>query len=125
MKSKCPKDLVIVLYLCLSRLGPVYEANELGFGEALLIKVISGTSGKTSSVIKKEIEDNGDIGIVAQTSRSSQTTIIKSKPLTVSSLFKTLLEISQTTGHSVIIFLIFLFASLLFSLFLSLFGSYS
>jgi DNA ligase 1 len=75
---------------------------ELGVGEALLIKAISQTTGRTVKVIKSGIEEKGDIGLVAQDSKSNQSMLMKPPPLTVSHLFKVLKEIALATGQNVI-----------------------
>lgn len=98
--KKSPDDLGKVVYLSLSRLGPTYEGLELGLGEALLIKAIATSTGRTTAKIKKEIEELGDIGLVAQNSRSSQTMMMKPKRLTVDRVFKTLKEIAMASGQN-------------------------
>lgn len=98
--KESPADLSPVIYLSLSRLCPTYEGLELGLGEALLIKTIAQSTGRTSANIKKDIEGLGDIGLVAEASRSNQTVMMKPKPLTVAKLFKTLREIATAQGQN-------------------------
>jgi len=95
-----PTDLIKVVYLSLSRLSPTYEGLELGLGETLLIKTIATSTGRTSARIKKEIEELGDIGLVAQNSRSNQTTMMKPKRLTVDRVFRTLKEVATASGQN-------------------------
>lgn len=95
-----PEDLCKVVYLSLSRLGPTYEGLELGLGEALLIKTIATSTGRTAAKIKKEIEELGDIGLVAETSRSNQSMMMKPKPLTLDKVFKTLKEVATASGQN-------------------------
>lgn len=92
--------LVKVVHLCLSRLGPAYAGVELGLGEQLLMKAISGATGHSLAKTKQEVEEKGDIGLVAETSRSSQKTMFQPKPLTVAHIFKTLQEIATVTGQN-------------------------
>lgn len=73
---------------------------ELGLGESLLIKAIATATGSSISKIKTEVEEKGDIGLVAESSRSNQRTMFTPKPLSVDSLFKALREISVMTGHN-------------------------
>lgn len=103
-----PQDLPVVVHLCLSRLGPEYEGLELGVGEALLLKAISQSTGKSVKHIKTEIEALGDIGLVAQNCKSTQSTLFKPAPLTIQRLFAVLKEIAQATGANVLrLFFIF------------------
>jgi DNA ligase-1 len=95
---QCPEDLPRIIHLSLSRLGPVYEGLELGLGEQLLIKAVAQSTGRKAALIKAEIEARGDIGLVAETSRSNQTTMMKPKPLDMCKLFKALLEIATASG---------------------------
>lgn len=93
-------DLVIIVHLSLSRLGPAYSGIELGMGESLLIKAIATATGSSLAKIKQEIESKGDIGLVAESSRSNQKTMFQPKPLTVKAIFKVLREIATVTGQS-------------------------
>jgi DNA ligase-1 len=101
MQRHKPTELAIIIHLCLSRLGPEYEGLELGVGEALLIKAISQTTGRSVKLVKGEIEEKGDIGLVAQNSKSNQGMLLRPPPLTVFHLFKVLKEIALATGQSV------------------------
>ena len=73
---------------------------ELGIGETLLIKAIASSTGRSVDKIKKDLGEHGDLGKVAQSSRSNQPTIFKPKPLTVPTVFNTLKDISKITGNS-------------------------
>ncbi|TPX42474.1 hypothetical protein SeMB42_g05004 [Synchytrium endobioticum] len=93
-----PDDLLQCVYLCINRLSPEYEGKELGIGESILIKAIAVATGRPVAKIKADLETVGDLGKVAQSSRSSQQTMFKPKPLTVSHVFNTLKEISEISG---------------------------
>ncbi|KAI3637554.1 hypothetical protein MIR68_004203 [Amoeboaphelidium protococcarum] len=95
-----PKDLISVIYLCINRIGPTWEAAELGIGETVLIKAIASATGRPIPKIKAEMHSLGDLGSVAQQCRNNQPTMFQPKPLTVQTVFKTLTEISKITGHS-------------------------
>lgn len=91
--------LVKVVYLFINRLGPDYEPDlELGLGETLLIKTISECYGRPLSKIKADYKETGDLGIVAQKSRSGQPTMFKPARLDVEGVFATLTTIAKTTG---------------------------
>lgn len=52
--------------------------------------------------VKSEVKKVGDLGIVAEKSKSNQKTMFKPARLTVKSVFDKLKDISGMTGHSVI-----------------------
>lgn len=93
-------DLATVVHLCLSRLGPVYRSPELGLGETLLMKAIASCTGSTAARIKSRVEEVGDVGLVAEQSRSTQKVLFQPRPITCASLFKILGEIAAIIGQS-------------------------
>ncbi|KAG7196294.1 DNA ligase 1 [Scheffersomyces spartinae] len=91
--------LVKVVYLFINRLGPDYEPDlELGLGETLLIKTISECYGRPLSKIRADYKETGDLGIVAQKSRSGQPTMFRPARLDVEGVFNTLTSIAKTNG---------------------------
>ena len=95
-----PDDLLFSVYMCLNRLAPAYEGVELGIGEGLLFKVIANTTGRSAQQIKLDAGKEGDLGIVAENSRSNQRTMFQPAPLKVPAVFKQLKAIAEMTGHS-------------------------
>lgn len=94
-----PLELVRIVYLFINRLGPDYEPDlELGLGETLLIKAISECYGRPPAKIKKDYQELGDLGLVAQKSRSGQPTMFKPVLLDVHSVFDNLTSIAKATG---------------------------
>jgi len=94
-----PQQLVRIVYLFINRLGPDYEPDlELGLGETLLIKAISECYGRAPSKIKKDYQEVGDLGLVAQKSRSGQPTMFKPALLDVDAVFENLTKIAKATG---------------------------
>ena len=99
MKHATSDKLVKIIYLCINRLGPDYEPDlELGLGETLLIKAISECYGRPPSKIKKDYQEVGDLGIVAQKSRSGQPTMFKPTRLDIVTVFENLTKIAKSTG---------------------------
>jgi len=94
-----PDNLLETIYLCLNRICPEYEGLELGIGETILIKAIGEATGRSVKSIKSDMEKQGDLGNVAQSSKSNQKTLFKPKPLTISAVFKGLKEIAMFTGN--------------------------
>ncbi|OAD62767.1 DNA ligase 1, partial [Eufriesea mexicana] len=95
-----PDDLVPSIYLCLNQLAPAYEGIELGVAETNLMKAIAQCTGRTLSQIKADVQVVGDLGIVAEGSRSNQRTMFQPAPLTVSNVYAKLKEIAQMTGSA-------------------------
>lgn len=52
--------------------------------------------------VKHDVKKTGDLGIVAETSKSSQKTMYQPARLTVKGVFDNLKAISKMTGHAVI-----------------------
>ncbi|KAI8916019.1 ATP-dependent DNA ligase [Gorgonomyces haynaldii] len=96
--QQSPKSLLECVYLCLNRVGPEYEGKELGLGESLLIKAIAQSTGKSTQAVKSLYESKGDLGLVAQSCKSSQQVMFQPKALTTQSVFKMLKDISNMSG---------------------------
>lgn len=91
--------LTKVVYLFINRLGPDYEPDlELGLGETILIKAISECYGRSTTKIKLDYKEEGDLGKVAQKSRLGQPTMFKPAPLDVDLVFENLTKIAKTLG---------------------------
>ncbi len=50
-------------------------------GDALLTKCIADSAGKTDKHVKEQYAQLGDLGVVAQSSRATQKTLVKPQPL--------------------------------------------
>lgn len=95
-----PEDMLPSVYLCLNKIAPAYEGIELGVAETSLMKAIAQSTGRTVSQIKSDAQDSGDLGIVAEQSKTNQRMIFKPARLTVKGVFDKLKEIAQMTGHA-------------------------
>lgn len=97
--ERCNDRLIIsIIHLSLGRLGPAYDSPELGLGEHLLMKAISLSSGLSMEHLKKQMEQLGDLGLLAQECKGRQKVLFKPKPLTISSLEGGLREIALISG---------------------------
>lgn len=96
-----PSDLVACVYLSLNQLAPAYEGLELGIAETSLMKVISQSTGRSLQQVKEDAKETGDLGIVAEKSKSNQRMMFTPAPLTVDGVFVKLREIARMSGHSV------------------------
>ncbi|XP_011882996.1 PREDICTED: DNA ligase 1 isoform X3 [Vollenhovia emeryi] len=95
-----PADLLPSVYLCLNQLAPAYEGIELGVADTNLMKAIAQCTGRTLAQIKDDVQKVGDLGIVAESSRSNQRTMFQPAPLTVPNVYAKLKEIGQMTGQA-------------------------
>ncbi|KAM9791475.1 DNA ligase 1 isoform 2-T5 [Syngnathus typhle] len=95
-----PDDLLCCVYLCLNQLGPAYLGMELGIGETVLMKAVAQATGRQLDKIKAEAQERGDLGLVAESSRSNQRTMFRPASLTAGGVFKKLKEIASMSGNS-------------------------
>lgn len=96
-----PSDLVACVYLSLNQIAPAYEGLELGIGEQLLMKVISQSTGRDMKQVKEDAKTTGDLGIVAEKSKSNQRLMFTPAKLTVDGVFTKLKDIAGMSGNSV------------------------
>ena len=94
-----PEDLLPVVYLSANSIAPAHEGIELGIGDASIIKAIAESTGRKESHISKDLQEVGDLGVVAQTSRSTQATMFQPKPLMVRQVFADFRTIAMTEGE--------------------------
>lgn len=96
-----PDDLLPSIYLCLNKLAPAYEGIELGIAETNLMKAVCQSTGRSMNQLKADIQEVGDIGLVAEKSKSNQRMLFTPARLTVRTVFDKLKEIAKMTGHAV------------------------
>lgn len=96
-----PSDLVACVYLSLNQIAPAYEGLELGIGEQILMKVISQSTGRNMTQVKEDAKTTGDLGIVAEKSKSNQRLMFTPAKLTVDGVFAKLKDIGGMSGNSV------------------------
>ncbi|XP_039292193.1 DNA ligase 1 isoform X2 [Nilaparvata lugens] len=95
-----PSNLLPSVYLCLNKLAPAYLSIELGIAETSLMKAIAQSTGRTLAQIKADVANTGDLGIVAEQSRSNQRMMFRPAPLTVPFVFDKLKDIAQMSGQA-------------------------
>lgn len=93
------EEVTQVVYLCINRLCPDYIGLELGLGEGLIVRALAQAFGREIPKIKKELEEKGDLGLVAISSRAKQPTMFKTSALTVPGVFSTLKDIATLSGN--------------------------
>lgn len=95
-----PEDLIPCVYLSLNQLAPAYAGIELGIGDMVLIKSIAETTGRTNDKIKADLKKLGDLGAIAEASRTTQKMMITPPPLHVRNVFSKLKQIAAISGNS-------------------------
>lgn len=96
-----PQDLVACVYLCQNQLAPAYVGLELGIAETSLMKIIAQTTGRSLAQIRTDAKNTGDLGLVAEQSKSNQRMMIVPAALQVRVVFGKLQEIAKMTGSAV------------------------
>eukprot|EP01083_Nonionella_stella_P088263 245855_1 len=94
-----PEEFLPIIYLCVNKIAPPYENLEVGVGDGLLYKAIELTTGRKMSQLKTAVEEQGDLGIVAEQCRGKQRLMFKPKPLTCRYVFDTIKSLSQIEGN--------------------------
>lgn len=79
----------------------ISKGLELGVAETALMKVIAQTTGRTLAQVRTDAKETGDLGLVAEQSKSNQRMMFVPAPLTVSGVFAKLTDIAKMTGTSV------------------------
>ncbi|XP_044306050.1 DNA ligase 1 [Varanus komodoensis] len=95
-----PEDLLPCIYLCLNQLGPAYEGLELGIGKTILMKALAQATGRQLDQIKAEAAEKGDLGLVAESSRTTQGTVFAPPKLGVAAVFGKLQAIGRMAGSA-------------------------
>ncbi|XP_049756495.1 DNA ligase 1 isoform X2 [Elephas maximus indicus] len=95
-----PPDLLPVLYLSLNRLGPPQQGLELGVGDGVLLKAVAQATGRQLESVRAEAAEKGDVGLVAESSRTTQRIMLPPPPLTASGVFAKFRDIARLAGSA-------------------------
>ncbi|XP_054553245.1 DNA ligase 1 isoform X2 [Talpa occidentalis] len=95
-----PPDLLPILYLSLNRLGPPQEGLELGVGDGVLLKAVAQATGRQLDSVRAEAAEKGDVGLVAENSRSTQRLMLPPPPLSAAGVFTKFQDIARLSGHA-------------------------
>lgn len=99
--SRCPEDLIPVLYLVMNKLAPAHEGIELGVGDSFLIKAVAEACGMTEARVKELYKQTGDLAEVAQQNRQRQMTLLRPRPLLAKEVYQTFCNIARMQGKDV------------------------
>ncbi|KAM7060114.1 DNA ligase 1 [Molossus nigricans] len=95
-----PQDLLPILYLSLNCLGPPQQGLELGVGDGVLLKAVAQATGRQLDIIRAQAAEMGDVGLVAENSRSTQRLMLPPPALTASGVIAKFREIARLTGSA-------------------------
>ncbi|XP_053066758.1 DNA ligase 1 isoform X1 [Acinonyx jubatus] len=95
-----PPDLLPILYLSLNRLGPPQQGLELGVGDGVLLKAVAQATGRQLESVKAEAAEKGDVGLVAENSRSTQRLMLPPPALTAAGVFAKFRDIAGLAGSA-------------------------
>jgi DNA ligase-1 len=96
-----PDNLEDVFYLCSNSVAPAYAGIELGIGDAVLVKAVVESTGRSKQAVDLDYKNQGDLGDVALESKNSQKTLsfaAKAKPLVVVDVLKQFRAIANVKG---------------------------
>jgi DNA ligase-1 len=91
-------DLLAAVYLASNSIAPQHEGVDLGVGDATLIKALAEATGRKETAIKAEYRNEGDLGIVAMMSRSTQKTMFAPPKLTIAGVLSEFRAIATAEG---------------------------
>lgn len=94
-----PQSLTPSVYLLSNTLAPPFRQVELGLGPSALSQSIQQVSGLTSAALRKLYTKFGDAGDVAFVAKSNVRTLMPHAVLTVSGVYRTLLQIAECKGQ--------------------------
>ena len=101
-----PRDLAKCIMMSTNTLAPAFMGVELGVGDAILMKVVSETTGRGLQKLREALrsESDGDLGLIAERSTGAQkklSFLAKPKaPQSVSTVFNKLTEVAGIQGGS-------------------------
>ena len=97
--KECPSDLSYICYLTTGQIAPGWEGKELGVGDSILKKAFQKVTSMKPSDINAKIKEYGDLGLVAQKSKKSQTTLVKPKPITIRGLIQKMNDVLECDSN--------------------------
>lgn len=95
-----PKSLLPAVWLATNAISPPYIDLELGLGGSAISKALKKVCGLDNAGLKSLYNKYGDPGDVAFEAKKRQSfTLRKPKPLTIKSVFDSLVKIANSKGH--------------------------
>jgi len=88
-----------IVYFCEEQLLPAFKGLEIGMAEKMVAKAIAKVSGRSEREIESSYKKLGDLGLVVEKLTSKQSTLFKSKSLSILEVYSQLLKIAKITGE--------------------------
>ena len=76
--------IIFIVHLSLNLLSAAYEGVELGIGDHILMKAIAQATGRSVDKLKKQMEEIGDLGTIAENSKG----IVRDSSFGISHIFR-------------------------------------
>ncbi|KAJ2898407.1 DNA ligase 3 [Zalerion maritima] len=94
-----PQSLLPAVWLTTNAISPPFESLELGIGSSIISKALKTACGLDSKGLRSLYSRLGDPGDVAfEAKKKSAFTLRKPKPLTINSVYETLVQIAKAQG---------------------------
>lgn len=95
-----PDSLLPAVWLATNSISPPYISLELGLGGSTISKALKKVCGLDNPSLKTLYDKYGDAGDVAFEAKKKQSfTLKKPKPLSIKSVYQTLVKIANSKGH--------------------------
>lgn len=95
-----PSSLLPAVWLATNAISPPYISLELGLGGSAISKALKKVCGLDSQSLKRIYDKHGDAGDVAFEAKKKQSfTLRKPKPLTIKSVYQSLVKIANSQGQ--------------------------
>ncbi len=95
-----PGSLLPAVWLATNSISPPYIDIELGLGGSAISKALKKVCGLDNAALKTLYNKHGDAGDVAFEAKKRQSlTLRKPKPLTIKSVFDSMMKIANAKGH--------------------------
>ncbi|MEM2956291.1 MAG: ATP-dependent DNA ligase [Candidatus Pacearchaeota archaeon] len=88
-----------IVYFCEEQLVPPFKGIEIGMAEKMVEKAIVKVTGRSEKEVNSEYKKLGDLGLVIEKISGKQSTLFKSKAVTIEEVYQQLMRIAQTTGE--------------------------
>lgn len=98
--KKVDKDIDVVAYLTLGKVGSEYDSVVLGLAEKSVLKAIAACGGVSLSKVKQVMVEEGDVGLTAEKLlKKKPMTLVPVGKLSISEFYETLHKIAGISGN--------------------------